>query len=163
MKVSLLWNPSLNLLNDYPGTCRRIASRTSEIRNLCVGSRTEPTRLYMNRDKPNSFGLIPEGTPEAIPVLCASLDVLCLWEGIKRLDYLKIDAEGAESMILKGGLISIARFRPIIQVEIMIESPLAPEGYRRFAAQGTPNNLLVPAENTNAIATAEHLGWSSLT
>ncbi len=42
--------------------------------------------------------------------------------GLKRVDCLKIDVEGAELAVLKGGLKTIATFRPKILVEINKES-----------------------------------------
>jgi len=40
---------------------------------------------------------------------------------IEKLDYLKIDAEGAESAILQGAIRTIKKYRPIIQVEFVAE------------------------------------------
>jgi FkbM family methyltransferase len=38
--------------------------------------------------------------------------------GLKRVDVIKIDAEGAEVQVLKGGVKTIMRFRPFIVVEV---------------------------------------------
>ena len=59
--------------------------------------------LTLNQDKPYSFSLMQESNADSISIVCVSLDDLCAWEGITHLDYLKIDAEGAEDMILEGG------------------------------------------------------------
>jgi len=96
------------------------------VRNFCVGERTEHARLHLNKGKPNSFSMLSAGNAESVSVLSASLDDLCRWEKLERLDYLKIDAEGAEAAILDGGQDAIRRFRPIVQVEITIcQSTLA--------------------------------------
>jgi len=133
--------------------------RNVRVRNLCIGQSTGSTQLYMNKGKPNSFSLMADGDVESISVLSASLDDLCRWERLERLDYLKIDAEGAEAMILEGGKASIQCFRPIIQVEITKCGTKTPEGYLRFSVGRTMNDLLIPVENRDAIEAAESLGW----
>jgi FkbM family methyltransferase len=134
------------------------------VRNLCIGARTEHARLHMNRGMPNSFGMLPvgDGNVESMSVLSASLDDLCQWEKLERLDYLKIDAEGAEAAILEGGQNAISRFRPIIQVEITITQSSLGLNYRRFAAPKSLNNVFIPAENKKAVETAMKLGWAEL-
>jgi hypothetical protein len=47
-----------------------------------------------------------------------TLDGLCERAGLTRLDFIKIDVEGAELHVLEGGERSIAAFRPAILVEI---------------------------------------------
>jgi FkbM family methyltransferase len=132
------------------------------VRNLCIGARTEHSRLHLNRGMPNSFGMLPVGDVESMSVLSASLDDLCQWEKLERLDYLKIDAEGAEAAILEGGQNAISRFRPIIQVEITITKSSLGLNYRRFAAPKSLNNVFIPAENKKAVEIAMKLGWAEL-
>jgi FkbM family methyltransferase len=132
------------------------------VRNLSIGSDTQETRLHLNWDKPNSFSLIPRGNAESVSVLSVSLNDLCRWENLKRLDYLKIDAEGAEPLVLQGAQETINRFRPIVQVEVtMCKSTLSPH-YRRFTAPGSMNNVFIPAENVKAVETAIKLGWTEI-
>lgn len=47
---------------------------------------------------------------------CRTLDSLVAERGLERLDYLKMDVEGAERAILEGGLTAIRRFRPKLAV-----------------------------------------------
>jgi FkbM family methyltransferase len=129
------------------------------IRNFCIGARTESSRLYLNKSKPNSFSLLAKGNPASISVLSVSLDDLCRWERLERLDYLKIDAEGAEAAVLEGGEEAISRFRPIVQVEVTMGESSLGRNYRRFGVRDGINHLFIPAENTNAIANAMKLGW----
>ena len=75
-----------------------------------------------------------------------SLDDLCRWENLQRLDYLKIDVEGAEAAVLEGGQEAIGRFRPIIQVEVKIRKATLKLNYRRFVAPNSLNNVFIPAE-----------------
>lgn len=132
------------------------------IRNFCIGHDTHQTRLYLNQGKPNSFGLVPKGNAESISVLSVSLDDLCRWENLKRLDYLKIDAEGAEAAVLEGGQEAIRRFRPIVQVEVTICDSSLSLNYRRFSAPNSMNNVFIPAENVKAVETAMKLGWAEI-
>jgi FkbM family methyltransferase len=132
------------------------------VRNFCIGHATEHARLHLNKNKPNSFGLVRNGHAESISVLCVSLDDLCRWENLERLDYLKIDAEGAEAAVLEGGQDAIERFRPIIQVEVTLCETSLGLNYRRFAAPSSINNLFIPAEKAQAVETALKLGWVEL-
>ncbi len=132
------------------------------VRNVCIGSDTEETRLHLNKGKPNSFSLVPKGDAKSISVLSVSLDDLCRWENLKRLDYLKIDAEGAEAAVLEGAQKAIGRFRPIVQVEVTIGESTLSLNYRRFTAPGSMNNVFIPAENTKAVDTATKLGWAEI-
>jgi len=65
-------------------------------------------------------------------------------------------------MILKGGADAIARFRPIIQVEVTKTSVNLPPGYKRFSVAQEFNHVFIPSERVLAIKTAEKLGWPAL-
>jgi len=134
--------------------------RNCRIRNFCAGQKTGEMKFFLNKNKPNSFGVVQDSDADSISVFSVSLNDLCAWEGIARLDYLKIDAEGAEDMILQGGAQAIARFRPIIQVEVTKTQSKLPPGYRRFAVAESPNNIFIPSERVSALEAAETLGWS---
>ncbi len=47
-----------------------------------------------------------------------TLDEFCNRENIKKLDFIKIDVEGAEKKVFEGGAKTIAKFKPAILVEI---------------------------------------------
>ncbi len=53
-----------------------------------------------------------------VPVEVDTLDGLCTRLDLTRLDFLKIDVEGAELHVLEGGREAVDRFRPTILVEI---------------------------------------------
>jgi len=133
------------------------------IRTFCVGRSTQSARLHLNKGKPNSYSLVPEGIAESVSVLSVSLDDLCRWENLERLDYLKIDTEGAEKAVLEGGQQAIRQFRPIVQVEVTLGESRLSIGYRRFTAPKSMNNVFIPAEKENAVATALKLGWTEIT
>lgn len=135
------------------------------LRNLCLDEAQGVRTLWMNEGKPNSFS-IAERVADApgLSVLALTLDALCAWEGLERLDYLKIDAEGAEAAILAGGAETIRRFRPIVQMEVSIRHviPDLPD-YAVFQAPPNPrfeneNRVLIPNEHPK-ITVPETLGW----
>lgn len=132
------------------------------IRNFCIGRATQHARLHLNKGKPNSFSLVRNGDADSISVLSVSLDDLCRWEQLERLDYLKIDVEGAEAAVLEGGQEAIRRFRPIVQVEVTKRNSSLGYDYRRFTATQSINNLFIPAEKVKAVETALKLGWSEI-
>jgi FkbM family methyltransferase len=53
-----------------------------------------------------------------VPVEVKTLDSLCEQNGLGRLDFVKIDVEGAELQVLEGGEEAIAKWRPAILLEI---------------------------------------------
>jgi FkbM family methyltransferase len=56
-----------------------------------------------------------------IQVTLTTLDLIC--DELSRLDFIKLDLEGAEMDALRGGRKTIQRFRPIVSVEQDQESP----------------------------------------
>lgn len=54
----------------------------------------------------------------AVSVSVDTLDGLCVREGIERLQFIKIDVEGAELQVLEGGKQVIADSRPVMLIEI---------------------------------------------
>ena len=51
-----------------------------------------------------------------VEVPCMTIDALCQqWD---RLDYIKVDVEGAEILVLTGAQVTLARLRPVVQVEV---------------------------------------------
>jgi FkbM family methyltransferase len=133
------------------------------LRNFCAGDRTRPAKFWMNFEKPNSFSLVQrDRNARCLSSLIVSLDDLFLWEGLDRLDFLKIDAEGAETEVLMGGRNTINKHRPIILVEVNIkEVSVMPGNYSAFQAPGSANRIFLPNESPK-IGLPQKLGWSRL-
>lgn len=55
-------------------------------------------------------------------ITLSTLDQVVAENGLQRLDLMKIDVEGAELSVLKGGLATLERFRPMIVIEIQSET-----------------------------------------
>ena len=87
---------------------------------------------------PASHSARPEGRMETRPVL--TLDWLSSQIFRDRLDWVKIDVEGAEVAVIKGGLDTIARCKPKLLIEnhegyrpgvrVEIDRLLLPLGYK---------------------------------
>jgi FkbM family methyltransferase len=134
------------------------------LRNFCAGDHTGLATLWRNFNKPNSFSLIKRDEKASnSSTLTVALDDLFMWEGLERLDYLKIDAEGAEQRILAGARKTIKKYRPIIQLEITINNiQVNLLDYSVFQAPQSPNKVCVPNENPR-IRLPKQLGWVQIT
>jgi len=157
LKANLALNPSLQDLVDPHQ----------------LGIADEPGTLYWQEDAnvPGNAGLFSH---EGLAVRVESLDKFVHQLSLKRLDFIKIDVEGMELEVIKGGMTAIAQFRPILYYETLesfrvnrgfdiynqIFHRLKDLGYQQFAiaknAQllaisnldhlASPNTLAIPSE-----------------
>jgi FkbM family methyltransferase len=133
------------------------------LRNFCAGEKTGTAKLWMNMGHPNSFSLVNrDDKASCLSTLTVALDDLFAWEELSRLDYLKIDAEGAEQQVLAGGKMIIEKYRPIIQLEVIIsEIGLSLANYSVFRAPGSPNIVYIPNESSK-VHLPKQLGWEQI-
>lgn len=131
-----------------------------KLRNFCASKETSEKTLWMNSDLPNTFSIVERhNNSSGLSVLGVSIDDLMLWEKLNRLDYIKIDAEGAEKEILIGAKKSIEKFRPIIQAEITVRAlDLKFNSYEVFKAHKSLNVVFIPKESPKR-QIAHQLGW----
>lgn len=138
-----------------------------------LGIADEPGTLYWQADAnvPGNAGLFSQG---GLAVRVESLDQFVDQLSLERLNFVKIDVEGMELEVIKGGMEAIAKFRPLLYYETLeafrinrgfdiynqIFSLLKDLGYQQFAiaknAQlfevpnldhlASPNTLAIPAE-----------------
>ncbi len=116
------------------------------LRNICVGEEKGLQEFFMNFGKPNSFSLFQfDNTAKSLIVPVISVDELVAWERLTAIDFIKIDAEGAETAIIRGACETIKKFRPIIQLETFDNSvmPLL-DGYKFLKIEPSPNVLCIP-------------------
>jgi FkbM family methyltransferase len=114
--------------------------RLNELRNVALFNvglfdRSGRLPLYVKRDLP--YGTCNDGVPslfsggsdrEAATIPLRTFDAMAFAIGLNRLDVMKIDVEGAELMVLRGACGAIARFRPVVIIEIS-ESNYRKAGY----------------------------------
>ena len=81
---------------------------------------------------------------------------------LNRLDYVKIDVEGAEQQVLAGGRKTIVKYQPIVQMEVNIsDARLSLPDYTVFQAPDSPNKVCIPNESPK-VEVAGRLGWSKI-
>ncbi|MEZ5184757.1 MAG: FkbM family methyltransferase [Candidatus Nanopelagicales bacterium] len=141
--------PTLEILGMLERAVELNGFHNVRLRNLCLAARTGARVIWHNFGRPNQFSLVRrDEEAEADSVLAVALDDLMRWEGLTRLDFVKIDVEGSESEVLEGASESIGRYLPVIQVEDIIERVrLVPTGYLSMVLPGSPNHLLVHSED----------------
>ncbi len=114
----------------------RVAERVSVIASA-IGSETADTTLYVVKGKETGCNslrppAVKEPT-EAVQVPVTSLDAFLSRENIGRVDFIKMDIEGAELAMLQGAQEMLARHpRPVILAE-MADSRTLAWGYKASA------------------------------
>ena len=133
------------------------------LRNCCAGERTGSATLWLNQNQPNSFSLVKrEEIANGLSTLILALDDLFIWEELNRLDYLKIDVEGAEQQVILGGIKVLEKYRPIIQIEVTFNDiSVNLSNYSVFRADESPNKICIPNESTK-IQVCQQLGWKQV-
>lgn len=116
----------------YPRSILKLSVRLNRLHNVVVigkGLGFEPGMLSLVTPlKDNGvfrFGLAHMGTKEdfnsteieKVPV--TSIDKFAVEFGLRSLDFIKIDVEGWEAQILRGGRETIRRYRPTLLVELV--------------------------------------------
>ena len=88
------------------------------IENCACADIDGKTQLYISfKSGVHSLIKRPE-TVATVTVKCKSLDNLVSEQKLKSVDIIKIDVEGAEYKVLKGGINTITKYKPVIFVEI---------------------------------------------
>ncbi|AFY70263.1 methyltransferase FkbM family [Thalassoporum mexicanum PCC 7367] len=114
------------------------------LRVCCVADRDGHQDFWMKANKPNSFTLLETPGYNCFNSRVERIDTLFEAEGLSRLDFIKIDAEGVENEVLAGAKHVIDKFRPMILLEVIItENPNIPPGYVALRYQDSHNLLLV--------------------
>lgn len=88
------------------------------IRLFNVGLSDKEGVLYWQEDSDNrgNAGLLNN---TGLPVKVTTIDDLLSQEGVKKLDFVKIDVEGMELEVIKGGIKSFSQYRPILYYETL--------------------------------------------
>lgn len=91
-------------------------------------------------------GVAPDGSAETVPVV--TLDESRLQHDWRRIDFLKLDAEGQELNVLRGGREFLASESPLIQYEIKDGDGWHLDLAKEFLALGYRSYRLVPGLGT---------------
>lgn len=85
-----------------------------------ISDRDGTTRLYHIDNAPNSYSLGKDVNPttDYEEISTVSLDSVLQREGLERVDFLKLDVEGAEELVLRGAKSLFSRMRPIVLFEV---------------------------------------------
>jgi FkbM family methyltransferase len=131
-----------------------------EVEGAALGASAGETTLYQDTATTRTSSLLPDAWQpdrDARGTATIRVDTLDAWlPKVTRADFVKIDTEGFESDVLRGGREFIARFGPAILVEAHernwaeIDALLLPLGYRLFdpatlepiSGERRPANLL---------------------
>lgn len=133
------------------------------LRGFCLGETTGTAEFWLNFNRPASSSLVGrDPSARRLSTLVFRLDEIFPLEKLDRLDYVKIDVEGAEAYVIAGAKATFTRFRPIIQMETDIaNSALGLDDYTEWQAAGSPNKVCIPAESPH-IQTAKALGLKKI-
>lgn len=133
------------------------------LRSFCLGAQPGTAEFWLNFNRPASSSLV-SSDPKAghRSMLVLRLDDVYPLEKLGRLDYVKIDVEGAEVQVLAGAYETLRQFRPIIQLETShFDAPLNLPDYSAYQAPDGPNKVCIPNENPRC-ETALRLRWRKI-
>lgn len=94
------------------------------LNDIALGDKTGKVTLYLPK-RGVSASLRQHGTAadcEALEALVVTLDEYVGRSRLERLDFIKADIEGAELLLLNGGLETLRRFKPSLMLEIQAHS-----------------------------------------
>jgi FkbM family methyltransferase len=133
------------------------------LRSFCLGENPGAAGFWINFNRPASSSLVRhEASASYISTMVFRFDDIFPLEKLDRLDYVKIDVEGAESQVLAGGHETLKKYRPIVQMEVhhkdvVLNLPY----YNEWQSPGGPNKVCIPMESEKN-ETARKLGWQKL-
>jgi FkbM family methyltransferase len=110
-----------------------------------LSSSSGTARLSLNQDSElNSLvrGNSPANATETVPL--ATLDQLIESAGWQDIEFVKMDAEGEEANILRGGKRFFSEMSPLVQYEVKADTHLHMDLVQAFAALGYGSYRLVP-------------------
>jgi len=90
--------------------------------NIGLGDKRKKMQLFVPRRLGSAFGSLKairkyDQDMDVVDVKIGLLDEYCRSKRVSRIDFIKMDVEGAELLVLKGGLKSIRRFKPVLLLE----------------------------------------------
>lgn len=94
--------------------------------NAALNDRSGEARLYHISGATSEYSLAPDSGPDEASELVSlvTLDEICTALCVTRIDFIKLDVEGAEELVLRGAAKVFEEFQPIVMFEIS-ERPTA--------------------------------------
>jgi FkbM family methyltransferase len=137
--------------------------RNLRVRGVCLAEHKSVGTLWLNGDKPHDFSLLQmDAAASQVSTLTITFDELFEWEGLNRLDYLKVDAVGCEEEVLRGARRSIEKYRPIVHLQATLLDVVADlVDYTGFKAPRSGVKFYLPNEHAK-IGLPKELGWHPL-
>lgn len=145
---------SMNLRNVLENDLNNVRLRVS-----CVSDFNGNQDFWMKNNKPNSFTLLETPGSSCFNSKVTSIDTIFHEEGIGKIDFIKIDAEGVENKIIRGAQNVIQKCSPIFLVEATITNNTEiPANYQVLKYPGSHNVLLVP-NRSNRLSSIKNAGF----
>lgn len=90
--------------------------------NKAISNKNQKIVLKLvDDDSARAFTVTAEENDEEDLIEAIKLDDYLEQNPIERLDFIKIDTDGSEDQVLKGSELTLKKYRPVIQVEILEE------------------------------------------
>ena len=126
-----LVGPQGRVLAFEPGASCYAALRQSQslnsfsqmkIYNQALSDRSGTARLYHCLGQENSFSLGADASAAFEEITTGTLDEIATREQLARVDFIKLDVEGAEELVLRGADNVLDQWRPIVLFEVNREA-----------------------------------------
>jgi FkbM family methyltransferase len=133
------------------------------LRSICLGEKPGAAEFWINFNRPAYSSLVGrDPSASRISTLVFRLDDVFPMENLNRLDYVKIDVEGAEAQVVAGARVTFEKYRPIIQMETGIKNAgLGLTDYTEWQSPGGPNKVCIP-NGSPKNEVARQLGWKKI-
>jgi FkbM family methyltransferase len=110
-------NINLNRFDNIRAFNFALSDRDGNVLFLLYPKKSNWSQVVINRSR-----LIEKGinASSVIIVPAKTLDHLCMELSLKRLDFIRMDVEGYEFQVIKGGRMTIQKFKPTILMEVHV-------------------------------------------
>lgn len=92
------------------------------LRQQALSDRTGTARFYHHDDQENSFSLGGAGGVTYEEVNTVTLDAIAAELKLDQVDFIKLDVEGAEALVFRGGADVLQQCRPLVLFEVNPEA-----------------------------------------
>jgi FkbM family methyltransferase len=122
----LLNNGAIHAFEPFPPNVERLKinialnqlENTVRVHKVALSDGDGSGFMTVRDDNSGSATLAATGKVSGHEVRMTTLDSFCSNFGLERLDLIKIDVEGHEERLLRGGLKTLAHFRPVLLIEL---------------------------------------------